>query len=312
MLPEVETWDAMPGEAALRPGVERLCGELGVAPAGLVRYVSGSRPVYAAGDLVLKRFPPLDGDAYRVEASVLAAVSGALPVATPAVHAVGEHATGEGRGWGYVLMSRLPGVPLDTVWPELGEADRDRIADRLGQTLAALHNVEPPERLPGDWRAFVARRRASCEREQRELGLAHEWAAQIPGFLDSIPIRDTQQALLHTEIMREHLLVSQDGAGAWQLSGLIDFEPAMRGAPEYEFAALGVFAAAGDARFLRRALLAYGCSDSELDTGLRRRLMGWTILHRYSHLSAYLARLPPPSTATFAAAADRWFATSAT
>jgi hypothetical protein len=203
MLPEVETWDAMPGEAALRPGVERLCGELGVAPAGLVRYVSRSRPVYAAGDLVLKLFPPLDGDAYRVE------------------------------------------------------------------------------------------------------------AAQIPGFLDSIPIRDTQQALLHTEIMREHLLVSQDGAGAWQLSGLIDFEPAMRGAPEYEFAALGVFAAAGDARFLRRALLAYGYSDSELDTG-RRRLMGWTILHRYSHLSAYLARLPPPSTATFAAAADRWFATSAT
>jgi hypothetical protein len=57
MLPEVETWDAMPGEAALRPGVERLCGELGVAPAGLVRYVSGSRPVYAAGDLVLKLFP---------------------------------------------------------------------------------------------------------------------------------------------------------------------------------------------------------------------------------------------------------------
>jgi hygromycin-B 7''-O-kinase len=314
MLPEVETWDAMPGEAALRPGVERLCGELGVDPAGLVRYGSGSRPVYAAGDLVLKLFPPLDGDAYRVEASVLAAVSGALPAATPAVHAVGEHGTGEGRGWGYVLMSRLPGVPLDTVWPELTEADRDRIADRLGQTLAALHNVEPPERLPEGWRAFVTRQRASCEREQRELGLAHEWAAQIPGFLDSTPLRDTPlrdtpQALLHTEIMREHLLVSQDRGGAWQLSGLIDFEPAMRGAPEYEFAALGVFAAAGDARFLRRALLAYGYSDGELDTGLRRRLMGWTILHRYSHLSAYLARLPPPSTATFEAAADRWFAT---
>jgi len=300
MLPEVETWDAMPDEATLRPGVARLCGELGVDPAGLVRFAQGSRPVYAAGDLVLKLFPPLDGDAYRVEASVLAAVSGALPVATPAVHAVGER-----RGWGYVLMSRLPGVPLDKVWPELSEADRDRIADQLGQTLAALHIVQPPAIPPDDWAEFVARQRAACEQEQRDLGLALEWAAQIPGFLDSVAFRETPQALLHTEIMREHLLVSQDR----QLSGVIDFEPAMRGAPEYEFVALGLFAAAGDARFLRRALLAYGYSDGELDSGLRRRLMGWTILHRYSHLSAYLTRLPPPSTATFEAAADQWFAT---
>jgi hygromycin-B 7''-O-kinase len=310
MLPEVETWDAMPDEATLRPGVARLCGELGLDPAGLVRFAQGSRPVYAAGDLVLKLYPPLDGDAYRVEASVLAAVSGALPVATPAVHAVGglatkEHGTGERRGWGYVLMSRLPGVPLDTVWPELSEADRDRIADELGRTLAALHAVRPPRCWPEDWATFVAGQRASCEQEQRDLGLAPEWAAQIPGFLDSVALGEPPQALLHTEIMREHLLVNQDR----QLSGVIDFEPAMCGAPEYEFVALGLFAAAGDARFLRRTLLAYGYSDDELDSGLRRRLMGWTILHRYSHLSAYLTRLPPPSAATFEAAADRWFAT---
>lgn len=38
-------------------------------------------------------------------------------------------------------------------------------------------------------------------------------------------LRDTPQVLLHTEIMREHLLVSQDR----QLSGMIDFEPAMPG-----------------------------------------------------------------------------------
>jgi hygromycin-B 7''-O-kinase len=48
--------------------------------------------------------------------------------------------------------------------------------------------------------------------------------------------------------MSQHLLVTQTASG-WRLSGLIDFEPAMRGDREYEFAAIGVFVAEADARF---------------------------------------------------------------
>jgi hygromycin-B 7''-O-kinase len=73
--------------------------------------------------------------------------------------------------------------------------------------------------------------------------------------------------LLCTEVMREHLLVSEDPAGAWRLSGLIDFEPAMRGEREYEFASVGVFVAEGDARFLTRTLASYGYDrDQRLPT----------------------------------------------
>jgi len=95
-------------ESALRPGLERLAARLGVDPAGLTRYPAGSRPVYASGDLVLKLFPPVAGwPDYRIEAAVLAAVQDALPTPTPRVHTAGEQ-----DGWGYILMSRLPGVPL--------------------------------------------------------------------------------------------------------------------------------------------------------------------------------------------------------
>lgn len=45
--------------------------------------------------------------------------------------------------------------------------------------------------------------------------------------------------LLHTEIMSEHLLVTQSPGGSWRLSGLLDFEPAMRGEREYEFVGAG-------------------------------------------------------------------------
>jgi hypothetical protein len=34
---------------------------------------------------------------------------------------------------------------------------------------------------------------------------------------------------LHTEVMRQHLLTAEGPEGAWPLSGLIDFEPTMRG-----------------------------------------------------------------------------------
>lgn len=311
-LPPVATEDDFVAisqdEPVLRPGVNRLCRDLGVDAEALTRYTAGSRPVYAAGELVLKLFPPVTAwPRWQTEPEVLAAVQGKLPTPTPAVHGAGEH-----DGWGYVLMSRLPGVPLDTVWDQVPAAGRDRLADQLGETISALHQLPPPaieKWWPADWPGFVAERRARCAGEQRDLGLAASWADQIPGFLDAVAFSTDTLVLLHTEIMREHLLVTEDAGGSWRLSGLIDFEPAMRGAREYEFAGVGVLVAEGDARFLTRTLTAYGYHRDQLGPSLRRRLLGWGILHRYSNLSWWMQRLPKPSEPTLEALADCWFAT---
>jgi hypothetical protein len=40
-----------------------------------------------------------------------------------------------------------------------------------------------------------------------------------------------------------HVLTAEGPEGTWRLSGLIDFEPAMHGEREYEFADVGVSAA---------------------------------------------------------------------
>ncbi len=311
-LPVVRTEEALAAvcrdEAALQPGVERLCRLLGVNADGLTRYPAGSRPVYASGDLVLKLFPPVaTWPDYQVEAELLPAVVGQLPTPTPHVHTAGEH-----DGWGYVLMGRLPGVPLDTVWNHLSVEDRDRLADQLGETIAALHRMPPPmirNWWPADWPTFVAAQRARCASEQRALGLPALWADQVPGFLAAVALPSAPPVLLHTEVMRQHLLVDQGPEGAWRLSGLIDFEPAMRGEPEYEFVAVGVFVAEGDPRFLARTLTSYGYHHDQLDPGLRRRLLAWGLLHRYSNLSWWMRRLPEPARPTLDALADRWFAT---
>jgi hygromycin-B 7''-O-kinase len=150
-------------------------------------------------------------------------------------------AAGEHDGWGYVLMSRLPGVALDTVRDRVSAGDRDVLASQLGEAVAMLHQLPPPE-IPGwwpaDWPAFVGRQRAGCVSAQRSLGLPELWATQLDTLLDEVtqPLRPPM--LLHTEVMSQHLLVAQT-AGRWRLSGLIDFEPAMRGDREYEFVAVG-------------------------------------------------------------------------
>jgi hygromycin-B 7''-O-kinase len=291
-------------EALLRSGVEALCRDLGADAGGLTRYPTGSLPVYAAGTAVLKLFPQVYADEYPVEAGVLAAVQGRLPIRTPAVRAAGVR-----DGWGYVLMDRLPGAPLADAWPRIDRRGRDGLAVQLGEAMAALHALPPPDIAdwwPENWDDFVDDQRASCLARQRGLGLAAQWARQIPSFLDTVDLGDDPPVLLHTEVMRQHLLVERDGDG-WRFSGLFDFEPAMRGAREYEFVGLGCFVAGGDARFLGRTLRAYGYDV--LDGQFRRRVMAWSLLHYYSNLAAWIGRLPEPATPTLDALAERWFAT---
>jgi hygromycin-B 7''-O-kinase len=283
LLPAVRTLEQFEAvrrdDARLRPGVTAICDRLGLRGLDLVRFPDGSMPVYAVGDQhVLKLYPSVYRREGEVEHRVLQAVEGRLPTPTPRVQHVGEF-----DGWGYVLMDRLHGASLAAAWPRIGQRGRARLAAQLGETLAALHATTSPVLTwlgPPDWDRFVLQQRTSCLARQRAGGLDAAWLAQIPAFLDRVALdRAPRLALLHTEVMREHLLVTSDADG-WSLSGLVDFEPAMRGAREYEFAAVGLFVSRGDAGFLRRLLTAYGYAPAQLDNALPRRLLAYALLHR--------------------------------
>jgi len=138
----------------------------------------------------------------------------------------------------------------------------------------------------------VAGQRARCVSEQHALSLPALWADQIPRFPGGVELPSRPPVLLHTEVMRQHLLTAEGPEGAWRLAGLTGFEPAMRGEREYEFAGVGVFVADSDSRFLTRTLTAYGYRRDQLGADLRRRLPAWGIMHRYSNHSWRLRRLP--------------------
>lgn len=296
-------WGAVLGnDAALAAGVDAILARHGLERTPRARYDSGSLPVYAVGSAhVLKLYPPDEREHARTEARVLAALDGRLPIATPRPIDAGLH-----EGWPYLLMSQLYGERLVHAWNALSAAERDRLAEALGEAVAALHALDaaPLTDLPPRWDAFAAAQRASAVARQHERGLDEEWVGQIDGFLERwMPPPVPRHVLLHTELMREHLLM-RHGC----LAGVFDFEPAMVGPPEYDFVSVGLFVSCGDARFLRRTLRAYGMADAALDAALSCRLMAHALLHRYGNLRWYLERLPLRGATRIEQLAAHWWA----
>jgi len=62
---------------------------------------------------------------------------------------------------------------------------------------------------PAVWPAFVAGQRARCVSDQRALSWPALWADQIPRFLDGSELPSRPPVLLHTEVMRQHLLTAE-------------------------------------------------------------------------------------------------------
>lgn len=172
--------------------------------------------------------------------------------------------------------------------------------------LAVLHGLDP-EPLhqilgPADWAGFLAGQRATAAAHQRDVKLQEPWLSQIENPLESVPLTPgRERALLHTEVIREHLVVSP---GTWTLSGLLDFECAMTGGRAYEFVAVGLFVSRGDPRLLGRILAAYGHSFDP------RELLAYTLLHVHSNLPECLRELMAPTEPTLESLALTWFGTA--
>jgi hygromycin-B 7''-O-kinase len=294
-------------EVALQPVLAAVCARCGVVAGDAKRYTDGSLPVYAFEERVLKIYPPCFPGEADVERAALELVAGRLVIPTPRVEAYGEV-----DGWQYVLMTRLRGQSLAHRWPQIAPHNRVHMMHILGEALRTMHGL-PAGQLsvpPASWSDFIAEQRATARARQDQHGLPTAWLEQIDDFLARTPLVAGGQSLLHTEIMREHLLVERRDDG-WALCGFFDFE-AMRGNAEYDFASLGVFVTGGDRALLREVLLAYGIAPSACDAARSQRFLAYALLHRYSKLPWYFERIPVAAdVTTLDALAEAWFGCAA-
>ena len=249
-------------------------------------FSTGSAVVCSIGErYVVKLHEPWCRDLYTTEKLLLATLDGRLSIPTP-----GLIASGEIENWGYLVMRRLPGAPLSEVRGDLNVRELCDIAQCVGELVAET------QALPvGDldwpctpWDDFIHAQKAGCLERHREHGVPEELLATLPDQLEGVDIDITTEepVLLHTEWTDTNVLVDRVD-GRWQLSGAFDFEPSMKGHPNYDLPSLTMFVARGDTQIARAALTGYGIHDP--GERFRRNILAHTLLHRYSNLGSFLS-----------------------
>ncbi len=191
------------------------------------------------GGRFLKLFGPRSMGLYRVERALLEMIQANPAVTAPRVLAAGQ----EDGGRPYLIVTAMEGETVEHAWDGIGRGEQLAIARELGQTVAALHAMDPgalrdTTQLPGSRRETAPLNVAkNCEHIEATPGISVATADAFTSF-----IRDEGGALLgdttgvaHCELTSNHIYVRQDG-GRWRLSGLIDFADAMVSAPEFDVA----------------------------------------------------------------------------
>ena len=146
------------------------------------------------------------------------------------------------RDW--LLMERLPGVPLSDGPP----CDPDRILEETGRCLAQVHAVtadaygylgehhpmEPQATWPVAFRVMWTSLLADCAAVGHYDARDVEHLTRLLDERLAVFDRPVAASLLHMDIWSQNLLVGPGGG----LSGIVDWDRALWGDPEIEFAVL--------------------------------------------------------------------------
>lgn len=282
---------------------EDILASLGLETGNRTRPSNGSLPVVLTDTgYSVKFYPAIFRNAFELERDALIFLSRLESAAPPLL------SSGEYGGWHHIVMGRLQGESLKALWPALRNKEKETACFETGKKLKAIHDLtlDRQNSLGRDsWKEFIKAQTAACFARHKRLGLPPELLRQIPDFLKNTKFtHGADVRFLHTEVMRDHVFFRADG-GKPAISGFIDFEPSMPGAPEYDFASVGVYLSAGDYKVLRAFFSGYG-NLAGVNTAFRRRVMAYTLLHRYSNLKLYLEFMPQGD--SLEELADKWWA----
>ena len=257
------------------PAMQAICERHGLDASELRREPPGTHIVFRAGPHILKLFCALWGDDYTAERAVLRHLRG---LQTPQVVAEGEF-----EDWPYLIITAIPGRPIQGLWDELDLEVKQSIVEHLGGYMRALHGHPPIPELHTDWDQFLAERVERWEEHHRAEGAWQDW---IWGRVANFHEPSFAPALLNADITDEHVLVVHRD-GRWRFSGVIDFGDAMMGHPHYEFVAPLVCLTIGEPSLSRTLVESYGLA---LTPALADRLTTYCLLHKYGRLADILDR----------------------
>jgi hygromycin-B 7''-O-kinase len=249
------------------------------------RIYEGSRILFEiAGNRIVKIFPEDEASFCSNESEFLKLLHGKLSAATPELLESGTYS-----GYPFIIMSRIKGFSLKSVWNEASLPARKSIMRLIAQLLKELHSLSAELVHAGEleWTAFISSQLSHLQENHRNYGMRSEWINSICEFTEKTePIEfSSKKVICHTEIMREHLFVTGCSHQS-RICGLIDFEPSMVAIPEYDFCSVGLFITAGEKELFRYFLQCYGY------TGESEGIMRMLLLHRYSNMKRFISAIP--------------------
>jgi hygromycin-B 7''-O-kinase len=155
-----------------------------LSPASLTLFSDGTNIVFAYGDnKVIKIFPPFHQSQFESERLVLKHLDGNLSIKTPTL----EH-EGEIFSWPYLIISKLEGTNLETLWETMPYNNKVVILRELGALIQEVHALPTDglEAIDCHWSQFLEKQIANCVEQHQTKGLPEALLQQIPAYLDSI------------------------------------------------------------------------------------------------------------------------------
>jgi len=233
--------------------------------------------------LVIKLFPPFHNDQFQSERLVLKALEEKLSIKTPTIHYEGEI-----MEWPYLIMTKLRGTLLETLWHALNHNNKLVIIKELGALIREVHSLKTKglESINCHWKTFIENQIKYCAEHHRTKGLSTSLIEQMPSYIEMIKrslIKIDKPVLLTGEYTPMNLLVTNI-KGTWHISGLIDFGDAMLGYFQYDLLGPGAFLIQGDKELLKAFLSSYGYLPHQLNAELSHQLTALMLLHKYSNL----------------------------
>lgn len=249
-------------------------------------FSTGTNLVVGLGEkLILKIFPPLLRAQFVSERGSLTQLVGHLHLPIPEIVAEGER-----DGWPYLVITRLAGTLGSEAWPQLAEAQKERVLRQIGETIAAVQRTPlgPLAQIEPRWDDFMRAQMQGCRARHTRLGLAPKFLAGLDDLLHDaatlIPMDAPPVILIGEYIPENFLLACRDGD--WSLAGLFDFGDVRAGWRDYDLLGPSAFMSAGRPGRVRSLLEGFGYAKP--DYALKRRLMALMLLHSASDLNSHI------------------------
>ena len=257
------------------------------------RIKEGGNALFSLGDgVIVKLVPPNWRAQGLAEIAAAEAIPPGLSLATPQLLASGEL-----NNWVYVVMSRLPGICLADVWPELSLEQKRPLIRRVGQLMRELRQLPVPAAstlLVDDWPGYIAKATADCMDRHRRCEVPAPLLDAVMPYLAAAGELGNRDELhfIHMDLHPWNLM-AVERQGEWQLSGLLDFGDAVIGRSALlEIATPALFMAQGNRELLSALLDAYGCQDCSDPAALARDLMATSLIRPCSDITFVMAQVP--------------------